>query len=73
MTSCPSVFTASGTVCAVDSPALTFLPLRQALCWDSGLLPTLPVWRARLPPNLPGCHELSLPRASSAVFEFSRF
>lgn len=39
MTSYPSVFTASGTVCAVDSPALTSLPLRQALRWDSGLLP----------------------------------
>lgn len=44
----PREFIALGTICAVDSPALTSLPLKQALRlgaglgWDLGLLPTLP-------------------------------
>lgn len=44
----PREVIALGTVCAVDSPALTSFPLKQALRlgaglgWDLGLLPTLP-------------------------------
>lgn len=44
MTSYPNEFTALGTACAIDSPALTFLPspehARRGPGWNLGLLPT---------------------------------
>lgn len=48
----PSESTAWGTVCAVDSPALTFLPLKQALRLEQAWAGT---W---------GCSPLFLPKSS---------
>lgn len=49
----PSESIAWGTVCAVDSPALTFLPLKQALGWDLGCSPLFLPKSNPPPPNFP--------------------
>lgn len=66
-----SEFTTSGTVCAFDSPALAFLPLKQALRLGAGTASHSSCLKSTS--GSPCRHYLSLPRASSVAFNFSCF